>query len=122
MLLNPAQLKFPVAGKSPSKLLDESKKEYGHLISLPPLQVQAVEGESKVVYGGGMVIGSRPPRCQRRCASCGHCRAIQVPAVPQFKNGRRGTVVSSTNAIGADTSNYKPMSWKCKCGDVIYNP
>ncbi|XP_031494927.2 EPIDERMAL PATTERNING FACTOR-like protein 2 isoform X2 [Nymphaea colorata] len=109
MLLNPAQLKFPVAGKSLSTLLDESK-------------VQAAEGESKVVYGGGMVIGSRPPRCQRRCASCGHCRAIQVPAVPQFKNGGRGTVVSSTNAIGADTSNYKPMSWKCKCGDVIYNP
>ncbi|CAI0464227.1 unnamed protein product [Linum tenue] len=23
---------------------------------------------------------------------------------------------------GEDYSNYKPMSWKCKCGNSIFNP
>ncbi|XP_073128217.1 EPIDERMAL PATTERNING FACTOR-like protein 2 [Henckelia pumila] len=72
-------------------------------------------------------IGSRPPRCERRCVSCGHCEAIQVPTNPQTRNGINN--VSATAVLakaayvrGDDTSNYKPMSWKCKCGSLIFNP
>ncbi|KAG9440019.1 hypothetical protein H6P81_020184 [Aristolochia fimbriata] len=68
-------------------------------------------------------IGSRPPSCERRCSSCGHCEAVQVPAVPQDKIGRRhSSLISTINSKGEDTSNYKPMNWKCKCGDMILNP
>ncbi|XP_057501669.1 EPIDERMAL PATTERNING FACTOR-like protein 2 [Actinidia eriantha] len=69
-------------------------------------------------------IGSRPPRCERRCSSCGHCEAIQVPTNPQIKTATKNN--SSLSKIdhdrGDDRSNYKPMSWKCKCGNSIFNP
>nr|POE48352.1 epidermal patterning factor-like protein 2 [Quercus suber] len=73
-------------------------------------------------------IGSRPPRCEKRCSSCGHCEAVQVPIVPQVQNHRRSQfyALRATPSIaysrGDGTSNYKPMCWKCKCGDFIFNP
>ncbi|XVE82984.1 hypothetical protein DITRI_Ditri16bG0049800 [Diplodiscus trichospermus] len=70
-------------------------------------------------------IGSRPPRCERRCSSCGHCEAIQVPTNPQVRNGNStsSTLISHVaDARGDDSSNYKPLSWKCKCGNFIFNP
>ncbi|XP_059439629.1 EPIDERMAL PATTERNING FACTOR-like protein 2 [Corylus avellana] len=69
-------------------------------------------------------IGSRPPRCERRCSTCEHCEAIQVPANPQAQNGHRNfsSLSNIAYARGADNSNYKPMSWKCKCGNFIFNP
>lgn len=70
-------------------------------------------------------IGSRPPRCERRCSSCGHCEVIQVPTNPQVQKGKRSnpsTVSNVAYARGNDNSNYKPISWKCKCGNFIFNP
>ncbi|XVE86943.1 hypothetical protein DITRI_Ditri18aG0075900 [Diplodiscus trichospermus] len=71
-------------------------------------------------------IGSRPPKCERRCSSCGHCEAIQVPTNPQVGKGIRNsssTFISDVAyARGDGSSNYKPMSWKCKCGNFIFNP
>ncbi|XP_073290907.1 EPIDERMAL PATTERNING FACTOR-like protein 2 [Primulina huaijiensis] len=71
-------------------------------------------------------IGSRPPRCERRCVSCAHCDAIQVPTNPQTSNGIKNASAAVFAAAayvrGDDTSNYKPMSWKCKCGSLIFNP
>lgn len=83
-----------------------------------------VEVEKTILRGQ---IGSRPPRCERRCGSCGHCEAIQVPSTPQTKtpiNGVNKTAVVATIAYarGDYSSNYKPMSWKCKCGSFIFNP
>ncbi|WOK98443.1 hypothetical protein Cni_G07155 [Canna indica] len=66
------------------------------------------------------MIGSRPPRCEGRCLSCGQCEAVQVPAVPQEKSGASHYFSASR---GDDSSSiYKPLSWKCKCGGVILNP
>ncbi|XP_008237007.1 PREDICTED: EPIDERMAL PATTERNING FACTOR-like protein 2 [Prunus mume] len=85
---------------------------------------QAGNEEKKVIVRGQ--IGSRPPRCERRCSSCGHCEAIQVPANPQVKSGNKNSSsVASTIAYARgdeNSSNYKPMSWKCKCGNSIFNP
>lgn len=73
-------------------------------------------------------IGSKPPRCERRCNSCGHCEAIQVPTNPQYNkvgknnNSPESTRIAYSRGGGDDYSNYKPMSWKCKCGDLIFNP
>ncbi|KAL1537036.1 EPIDERMAL PATTERNING FACTOR-like protein 2 [Salvia divinorum] len=59
-------------------------------------------------------IGSRPPRCERQCSTCSRCEAIQVPTNARVKN--------SAAARDEGHSNYKPMSWKCKCGNLIFNP
>ncbi|GAB2293714.1 hypothetical protein Dimus_027927 [Dionaea muscipula] len=78
------------------------------------------------------LLGSRPPRCEVRCSNCGHCEAIQVPIgiAPQQKvkpgEGGSHSVHDSTPTAeysrGDDTTNYKAMSWRCKCGDFIFNP
>ncbi|CAJ1943077.1 unnamed protein product [Sphenostylis stenocarpa] len=69
-------------------------------------------------------IGSRPPKCERRCRSCEHCEAIQVPTNPQAQNGKKNSPKFSSIAYArvGGSSNYKPMSWKCKCGNLIFNP
>ncbi|XP_023518504.1 EPIDERMAL PATTERNING FACTOR-like protein 2 isoform X1 [Cucurbita pepo subsp. pepo] len=71
--------------------------------------------EDKVVLRGQ--IGSRPPKCERRCSWCAHCEAIQVPANPQKSSTMKNIAYARDEA-----SNYKPMSWKCKCGSLIFNP
>lgn len=74
------------------------------------------------------LIGSRPPKCERRCRTCGHCEAVQVPIVPQVQSHRshysaaRAATTVTYNSRGDDLSNYKPISWKCKCGDYFFNP
>ncbi|CAN6213036.1 unnamed protein product [Urochloa humidicola] len=84
----------------------------------------AIRGE-----GRRALIGSRPPRCERVCMSCGHCEAVQVPIVPQdCRLQKRAT--ATTNAISAalftyrvdGITNYKPLSWKCRCGGTILDP
>ncbi|XP_057443720.1 EPIDERMAL PATTERNING FACTOR-like protein 2 [Lotus japonicus] len=69
-------------------------------------------------------IGSRPPNCETRCRTCKHCEAIQVPTNPKSHNHQMKPSMVSTVAYtkGDDGSNYKPMSWKCKCGNLIFNP
>ncbi|CAN4092243.1 unnamed protein product [Withania somnifera] len=61
------------------------------------------------------LIGSRPPRCEGRCRSLDHqtSRINQLNAIPKF---------FLAYSRGDDISNYKPMSWKCKCGNFFFNP
>ncbi|KAM7280570.1 hypothetical protein ACFE04_007704 [Oxalis oulophora] len=97
-----------------SKLLQSSHSQKGLL------------GEEKTMV---VRIGSRPPRCEKRCNSCGHCEAVQVPVNTQTHKRTRlssSTIISQHSNMlysrGDDISNYKPMSWKCKCGNIIFNP
>ncbi|RLM98813.1 EPIDERMAL PATTERNING FACTOR-like protein 2 [Panicum miliaceum] len=85
-------------------------------------------------------VGSRPPSCAGRCWWCGgrRCVAVQVPITPQDKkihvHGGRprkggGGGASSTSqqrqrqvstvSSYDDHSNYKPLSWRCKCGGAV---
>ncbi|KAI0527179.1 hypothetical protein KFK09_002778 [Dendrobium nobile] len=66
------------------------------------------------------MIGSRPPRCERRCPACSHCEPVQVPATSQQRSASVHSFM--INNAKDDDSNYKPMSWKCKCGSLIFNP
>ncbi|CAL0327319.1 unnamed protein product [Lupinus luteus] len=106
-----------------------------NLIEVAPIQNQPHKVNSahnKGMKGKGLSmvvksqIGSRPPNCEGRCRSCGHCEAVQVPVEAIVQ--RRRSHYSSTRAIityssrSDDLSNYKPMSWKCKCGDYFFNP
>ncbi|CAA6667456.1 unnamed protein product [Spirodela intermedia] len=78
------------------------------------------QGKRKVTVRA--LIGSRPPLCERRCRACGHCEPVQVPAVPQARAGG-GRFPAALAYRGDDgSSNYKPVSWKCKCGNLIMNP
>ncbi|CAJ2643177.1 unnamed protein product [Trifolium pratense] len=71
-------------------------------------------------------IGSRPPKCEKRCTSCVHCEAVQVPIVPSKVQIQRSHHYSEAKVTyssrGDGLSNYKPISWKCKCGDYLFNP
>ncbi|KAL9260976.1 EPIDERMAL PATTERNING FACTOR-like protein [Drosera capensis] len=95
--------------------------------------IQNVKGWEKQIGDKNVaersLIGSRPPRCESRCRNCGHCEAIQVPVTPQqkFKLAEGGTHSKQNSTLtqytrGDDMTNYKPMSWRCKCGDLIFNP
>ncbi|KAH6759904.1 hypothetical protein C2S51_016853 [Perilla frutescens var. frutescens] len=81
---------------------------------------------SKIVKEGKTLwraqIGSRPPRCERRCGSCARCQAIQVPTNPQISGGVHSSIAAAAAVRDESSSNYKPMSWKCKCGNLIFNP
>ncbi|XP_042013081.1 EPIDERMAL PATTERNING FACTOR-like protein 2 [Salvia splendens] len=73
------------------------------------------------------VIGSRPPKCENRCRNCGKCEAVQVPIAPAKKfldSQIYGKIAANTveYSRGDGVSGYKPMCWKCKCGNFIFNP
>ncbi|OEL15090.1 hypothetical protein BAE44_0023891 [Dichanthelium oligosanthes] len=90
------------------------------------------------VKGRRALIGSRPPRCERVCMSCGHCEAVQVPIVPQDRRQKRAATTATAaadqervvTAVSAAAftyrvdgiTNYKPLSWKCRCGSTILDP
>ncbi|KAL4343907.1 hypothetical protein HN51_062040 [Arachis hypogaea] len=82
-----------------------------------------IEEDNKILRAQ---IGSKPPKCERRCSSCGHCKAIQVPTNTNLQiqkgNINPPKLFKIAYARGDDKSNYKPMSWKCKCGNLIFNP
>ncbi|CAA2960701.1 EPIDERMAL PATTERNING FACTOR-like protein 2 [Olea europaea var. sylvestris] len=82
--------------------------------------VQRIDNSQTISEEKAAQIGSRPPRCERRCSSCAQCEAIQVPTNPQKRNGIKNSTIRF--ARSDDNSNYKPMSWKCKCGSLIFNP
>ncbi|KAH1079992.1 hypothetical protein J1N35_019753 [Gossypium stocksii] len=89
-----------------------------------PISDKRVVNEEKAMVLRGQ-IGSRPPRCERRCSTCGHCEAIQVPTNPQLRIQNKPSSTSVSDVAYArrdDSSNYKPLSWKCKCGNFIFNP
>ncbi|KAH7847074.1 hypothetical protein Vadar_021530 [Vaccinium darrowii] len=92
----------------------------GRPISIP---ISNFQDEKAILRGQ---IGSRPPKCERRCSSCGPCEAIQVPTNPQTRfggNNSSSSIPTFEYGRGGDgSSNYKPMSWKCKCGNSIFNP
>ncbi|KAL4376797.1 hypothetical protein GQ457_02G009290 [Hibiscus cannabinus] len=76
-------------------------------------------------------LGSIPPSCHNRCNGCHPCMAVQVPTTPTGHHDRFNP--GSSQAAATDPmqffhpssnhySNYKPLGWKCSCGDHFYNP
>ncbi|XP_042441063.1 EPIDERMAL PATTERNING FACTOR-like protein 1 [Zingiber officinale] len=62
-------------------------------------------------------LGSAPPNCRNRCNQCTPCTAVQDPAPPAGSRPRDGCSLPIDKY-----SNYKPLGWKCSCGDRLYNP
>ncbi|CAH9143100.1 unnamed protein product [Cuscuta epithymum] len=70
-------------------------------------------------------LGSTPPSCHNKCDHCHPCMAVQVPTLPSHGGGQPGGVARVMPVDYFDLprySNYKPLGWKCSCGDHLYNP
>ncbi|KAI4345261.1 hypothetical protein L6164_012400 [Bauhinia variegata] len=77
-------------------------------------------------------LGSMPPSCHNKCNECQPCMAVQVPSVPSHdrvhpdptRKTSLGFFNPSTqvNINNNGYSNYKPLGWKCHCGDHFFNP
>ncbi|KAJ1379208.1 Epidermal patterning factor protein [Sesbania bispinosa] len=61
-----------------------------------------------------VVIGSKPPACVNKCMNCRPCMATVV--VPNHQ--RKGFKVLSHG----DDDRYYLLSWKCRCGDKLFQP
>lgn len=100
------QVRFVAEGRAISKLVEAAPK--------------GMEEEKMVVMTS--MIGSRPPKCERMCSSCRNCEPVQVPVTTRAVGHRASHFSAIAYSKGDDISNYKPISWKCKCGNLIFNP
>ncbi|KAL8250196.1 hypothetical protein R6Q59_033889 [Mikania micrantha] len=60
------------------------------------------------------ILGSRPPGCVNKCVNCRPCEATLV-IPPHCK-----TIHYRDQSHWED--NYYLLSWKCKCGDKLFQP
>ncbi|KAH7547400.1 EPIDERMAL PATTERNING FACTOR-like protein 8 [Ziziphus jujuba] len=63
-----------------------------------------------------MALGSRPPRCVNKCFNCRPCMATLVIPVHQVKSSH-----TTSRGEGEDDSYYL-LSWKCRCGNKLFQP
>ncbi|KAK9078260.1 hypothetical protein SSX86_002317 [Deinandra increscens subsp. villosa] len=62
------------------------------------------------------ILGSRPPGCVNRCMNCSPCRATLV--IPPHHKMTEYRDQSSHR----EDDFYYLLSWKCKCGDKLFQP
>ncbi|KAF8018476.1 hypothetical protein BT93_H3380 [Corymbia citriodora subsp. variegata] len=80
-------------------------------------------------------LGSTPPSCHSKCNGCHPCMAVQVPSLlaaagreKKKKKQRReeasrpAEFVDPSPASPGRYSNYKPLGWKCRCRNHLFNP
>lgn len=78
-------------------------------------------------------LGSSPPSCRNKCYECSPCVAVQVPSL-SAPSGPATTARADADADSAAAredllppplvtlSEYKPLWWKCRCRDRLYEP
>ncbi|KAG2716668.1 hypothetical protein I3760_03G137800 [Carya illinoinensis] len=103
---------------SPSSCLNQQQQPQS---SVPPGLL--VEEKSR--------LGSTPPSCHNKCNKCHPCMAIQVPTMPSKVPVQPGLSrlaqpapmkLFDASPRGNKYTNYKPLGWKCRCQDHIFNP
>lgn len=78
-------------------------------------------------------LGSTPPSCHNKCNGCHPCMAVQVPTFPSRHDRFQPGLSKAISTTDDDSmqffdpssdqySNYKPLGWKCRCGDHFYKP
>ncbi|KAD2393930.1 hypothetical protein E3N88_40907 [Mikania micrantha] len=73
------------------------------------------EGVS-LVQQKNKILGSRPPGCVNKCMKCSPCRATLV-IPPHHK-----MVDCRDQSFHGEDGCYYLLSWKCKCGDKLFQP
>ncbi|GAA0170445.1 hypothetical protein Leryth_023648 [Lithospermum erythrorhizon] len=70
-----------------------------------------------------MVLGSRPPACVGKCMNCKPCQATLV-IPPHGKRSNRDNKQSHFSHRGGreDDDTYYLLSWKCRCGNKLFQP
>ncbi|KAL7607258.1 hypothetical protein Lser_V15G17726 [Lactuca serriola] len=80
------------------------------LLSLTLSLSISVDDESSVGENK-KILGSRPPGCVNKCVNCRPCQAtLVIPPHSKFIDSSHWE------------DNYYLLSWKCKCGDKIFQP
>ncbi|OWM85033.1 hypothetical protein CDL15_Pgr027820 [Punica granatum] len=78
-------------------------------------------------------LGSTPPSCYSKCNGCLPCLAVLDPTPPISLRAKRPGSRRHPSSVGPteflDTSpesgrepNYKPLGWKCRCRNHLFNP
>ncbi|KAJ7945421.1 EPIDERMAL PATTERNING FACTOR-like protein [Quillaja saponaria] len=73
-------------------------------------------------------LGSIPPSCHNKCNDCHPCMAVQVPTLPRHDRIHPGLTRAIPSSFfdpshqGKSYTNYKPLGWKCHCGNHFFNP
>ncbi|KAK1370966.1 Epidermal patterning factor-like protein [Heracleum sosnowskyi] len=67
-------------------------------------------------------LGSTPPSCRNKCNQCHPCMAVQVPTPPSHFRVEQPITSFDPSSPGNNYSNYKPLGWKCRCNNHLYNP
>ncbi|KAJ0007364.1 hypothetical protein Pint_30115 [Pistacia integerrima] len=64
-------------------------------------------------------LGSRPPTCVHKCSNCRPCSATLVVSHDD-KKGRQRSAKSDHDL--EDDESYYLQTWKCKCGNKLFEP
>ncbi|CAN6479914.1 unnamed protein product [Victoria cruziana] len=67
-------------------------------------------------------LGSTPPSCHNKCNMCNPCMAVQVPTLPTHQQPLKAADGVPVLIEADQYSNYKPLGWKCRCGNRLFNP
>ncbi|CAL5214394.1 unnamed protein product [Lathyrus oleraceus] len=85
----------------------------------------------ELLYEEKNKLGSIPPSCHSKCNECHPCMAVQVPSLPNHDSlpphltkpsSMKKWLSPSLQGTNNRYSNYKPLGWKCHCGDHFFNP
>ncbi|KAI3455323.1 hypothetical protein Pfo_011986 [Paulownia fortunei] len=90
---------------------------FSSLTLLPPKSA-GIEASGNDEQLRKMVLGSRPPACVDKCMSCRPCEATLV--IPPHQNGIKG--VNYQESSHREDDSYYLLSWKCRCGNKLYQP
>lgn len=67
------------------------------------------------------ILGSRPPACVNKCLSCRPCMATLV--IPPHHTNSKTAHYKKPHKYSIDEDDtYYLLSWKCKCGNKVYQP
>lgn len=73
------------------------------------------------------VLGSRPPTCVNKCMSCRPCMATLVIPPHRIRTSSITTTTTTqayqqSSSFHREDDSYYLLSWKCKCGDKLFQP
>ncbi|WCJ40554.1 EPIDERMAL PATTERNING FACTOR-like protein 2 [Euphorbia peplus] len=78
-------------------------------------------GEKNGVEEEKTVLGSKPPGCVNKCLNCRPCMATLVDPSHHQKIIKSFKFVSS-HSHDDDNNGYYLLSWKCRCGNKLFQP
>ncbi|KAI3521237.1 hypothetical protein L1887_10698 [Cichorium endivia] len=103
---------------APAKTYPLSLRVLVTLIFLLSLRVSpsiSVDEGVGSVRGNKKIVGSRPPGCVNKCVNCKPCYAtLVIPPHPKM--------IKYRDQFSQWEDNYYLLSWKCKCGDKLFQP